>query len=204
MPRPEQESHLIIPSRRSFLAKSALVASGLVASTSVSSGFLFRRTRTLDLSFLPKDWVQRQGANKIQAYAEYLQALRLKFVTPEQVIKAHAKSKGSVWNVLPERSAWRNMGRTLKVADRIGARLGTPVAEVTSAYRSPSYNRRCPGAKSNSWHLRNFALDLKYKTSTSRVADAARRLRDQGYFNGGVGRYANFTHIDTRGSNVDW
>ena len=204
MQRLDQDSHLIIPGRRSFLKKSALVTTGLLTTTSISSGFLFRRTRTLDLSFLPKAWVQRQGANEIQAYAEYLQALRLKFVTPEQVIKAHARAKGSVWNVLPERDAWRNMGRTLKVADRMGAQLGTPVAEVTSAYRSPAYNRRCPGAKSNSWHLRNFALDLKFKASTSRVAGVARRLRDQGHFKGGVGRYSSFTHIDTRGTNVDW
>ena len=195
---------IISSGRRSFLSKAAWVTTGLVASTSVSSGFLFRRTRKLDLSFLPSAWVQREGANQIQAYGEYLQALRLRFVTPEQVLKAHARSKGSVWNNLPDRDAWRNMGRTLKVADRLGAQLGMPVAEITSAYRSPAYNRYCPGAKSNSWHLRNFALDLKYQTSTSRVVGVARRLREQGYFRGGVGRYPNFTHIDTRGNNVDW
>jgi len=204
MPADPQDSKIILPGRRSFLEKTALVTTGLVASTSISSGFLFRRTRKLDLNFLPKAWVQREGANQIQAYGEYLQALRLRFVTPEQVIKAHARSKGSVWNSLPERDAWRNMGRTLKVADRLGAQLGMPVAEVTSAYRSPSYNRRCPGAKTNSWHLRNFALDLKFKTSTSRVAGMARRIREQGHFKGGVGRYSSFTHIDTRGNNVDW
>ena len=200
----DQDSHLIMPGRRSFLKQSVVAVGGLLASTTVSSGFLFRRTRTLDLSFLPKAWVKRQGAHEIQAYAEYLQALRLKFVTPEQVIKAHARAKGNVWNILPERNSWRNIGRTLKVADRMGAQLGMPVAEVTSAYRSLAYNRRCPGAKSNSWHLRNFALDLKFGTSTSRVAGAARRLRDQGYFKGGVGRYSSFVHIDTRGNNVDW
>lgn len=204
MPSPEQDSSLIIQGRRSFLRNSALVTSGLLASTGISSGFLFRRTRTLDLSFLPQAWVQRQGAYEIQAYGEYLQALRLKFVTPEQVIKAHARAKGYLWNSLPHRDAWRNLGRTLKVADRMGEQLGMPVAEVLSAFRSPSYNRRCPGAKSNSWHLRNFALDLKFKTSTSRVAGVARRLRDQGYFKGGVGRYPAFVHIDTRGENVDW
>ena len=181
-----------------------LLTSGLVASTSVSSAFLFRRTRKLDLDFLPKAWISREGENQIQAYGEYLQALRLKFVTPEQVIKAHARAKGNTWNSLPDRDAWRNMGRTLKVADRIGAQLGMPVADVTSAYRSPAYNRRCPGAKSNSWHMRNFALDVKFKTSTARVAAIARRVRDQGYYKGGVGRYSTFTHIDTRGNNVDW
>lgn len=199
-----QDSKIILPGRRSFLGKAVLLTSGLVASTSVSSAFLFRRTRKLDLDFLPKAWISREGENQIQAYGEYLQALRLKFVTPEQVIKAHARAKGNTWNSLPDRDAWRNMGRTLKVADRIGAQLGMPVADVTSAYRSPAYNRRCPGAKSNSWHMRNFALDVKFKTSTARVAAIARRVRDQGYYKGGVGRYSTFTHIDTRGNNVDW
>jgi len=96
------------------------------------------------------------------------------------------------------------MGQSLKVADRVGATLGMPVKEVTSAYRSPAYNRRCPGAKPNSWHTRNYALDLQFNTSPRNVAAAARRLRKAGYFKGGVGRYSSFTHIDSRGSNADW
>ncbi|MGJ8697268.1 MAG: D-Ala-D-Ala carboxypeptidase family metallohydrolase [Verrucomicrobiaceae bacterium] len=204
MPYPEDNSHLLLPGRRSFLAKSAVAVTGLVASTSVSSAFLFRKERPLDLSFLPRDWVRQEGERSVQSYGSYLKSLRLKFVTPEQVLKAHAKRKGSLWNSLPERNTWRAMANSLKVADRIGATLGMPVAEVTSAYRSPSYNRRCPGAGSNSWHMRNYALDLKFKTSPGAVASVARRIRKSGYFKGGVGRYSTFTHIDTRGQNVDW
>ena len=204
MPNSEGQSDLITLERRSFLAKSALAVTGLVASTSVSSGFLFRTSRPLDLGFLPSAWVKKEGERQVQAYGEYLASLRLKFVTPQQVLKAHARQKGSVWNSLPERHSWRSMGASLKVADRVGATLGMPVKEVTSAYRSPSYNRRCPGAKPNSWHMRNYALDLQYGTSPRNVAAVARKLRDQGYFKGGVGRYSSFTHIDSRGSNVDW
>ncbi len=204
MPDFDAQSPLGLPGRRSFLAKTALAATGLVASTSISSGFLFRNSRPIDLSFLPSSWVRLQGERQIQAYAEYLQGLRLKFVTPQQVIKAHARKKGSVWNTLPQRHSWRAMGASLKVADRVGATLGMPVKEVTSAYRSPAYNSRCPGAKRNSWHLRNYALDLQYGTSPRNVAAVARKLRDQGYFKGGVGRYSSFTHIDSRGSNADW
>jgi hypothetical protein len=29
-------------------------------------------------------------------------------------------------------------------------------------------------------------------------------MRSTGLFQGGVGRYGSFTHIDTRGSNADW
>jgi len=96
------------------------------------------------------------------------------------------------------------MAGTLKATDRLAATIGMPVKEVTSAYRSPAYNRRCPGAKSKSWHLRNFALDLKFNTSSYKVARAARYVRSKGHFKGGVGSYSSFTHIDTRGHNVDW
>jgi len=140
----------------------------------------------------------------VQSYYRYLKSLRLKYVTPEQVIKAHARKKGSTWNNLPPKSMWRAMAGTLKATDRLAATIGMPVKEVTSAYRSPAYNRRCPGAKSKSWHLRNFALDLKFNTSSYKVARAARYVRSKGHFKGGVGSYSSFTHIDTRGHNVDW
>jgi hypothetical protein len=32
----------------------------------------------------------------------------------------------------------------------------------------------------------------------------ARNLRDRGLFKGGIGGYWNFTHIDSRGENMDW
>ena len=191
-------------SRRNFLSKSAVAVTGLVASTSVSSAFLFRNSRPFDVSFLPLAWVRHQGEQQVQAYGVYLRALRLKFVTPEQVLNAHARMKGSLWNNLPERHSWRAMGQTLMVADCIGAQVGMPVKDVTSAYRSPAYNRRCPGAKTNSWHMRNSALDLQFGTSPRNIAAAARKLRERGYFKGGVGSYSDFTHIDTRGSNIDW
>jgi len=205
MPSPDQsQEHLVLPSRRSFLSTSAIAVGGVISSTSVGSAALFRHSSPIDLSFLPKSWVRREGDRTVQSYARYLKSLRLKYVTPEQVIKAHARRKGSVWNSLPPMSMWRAMGGTLQAADRVAATLGMPIKTVTSAYRSPAYNRRCPGAKPRSWHMRNYALDLQFGTSTSKVAQAARYVREKGYFKGGVGRYSSFTHIDTRGHNVDW
>lgn len=198
------ESSLILPSRRRALAVSVTAVAGLLASTRVSHGFLFRQSPPLDLSTVSKQWIGLQGEKNVQSYAKYLEGLRLKYVTPLQVIKAHAKTKGSLWNSLPPRSMWRSMAGTLKAADRIAATVGKPIKEVTSAYRSPAYNSRCPGAKSRSWHMQNFALDLKFAASTSTVARAARYVRQKGFFKGGVGLYSSFVHIDTRGENVDW
>ena len=204
MPSPETNIRIILPTRRNFLAATTTAAAGLVATTQTSHGFLFRQSPPLSLNSLPKSWVKLEGERKIQSYAKYLSGLRLKYVSPLLVIKAHAKTKGSLWNTLPPKSMWRAMAGTLKAADRDAATLGQPIKDVTSAYRSPSYNRRCPGAKSRSWHMQNFALDLKFKASPSSVARAARYVRSKGAFKGGVGQYSGFTHIDTRGQNVDW
>ena len=204
MPEPTPTSRIVLPTRRNFLAATTAAAVGLGASVETSEAFLFRRSVPLSMSELPPSWVADQGERSIQSYADFLSGLRLKYVTPMQVIESHAKKKGSVWNSLPPRSMWRNMGSSLKLADKIAAQVGTPVREVASAYRSPAYNRRCPGAKSHSWHMKNCALDLKFATSTSRVAAAARHLRSKGVFKGGVGRYSSFIHVDTRGHNVDW
>ena len=191
-------------SRRSFLSASLLTASGMFAAISPSQAVsLFSGSANLDIDELPNEWVRRQGAD-LHAYARYLSALRLRHITVQQVIVSHAKRKGSIWNNLPTRENWRLMSETLRVADEISVRLGTSVKSVTSAFRSPSYNARCPGAKPNSCHKENVALDLKFHASTWAVARAARNIREEGKFRGGVGRYSGFTHVDTRGYNVDW
>ena len=66
--------------------------------------------------------------------------------------------------------------RASDLADEISVRLGTSVRTVTSAFRSPSYNARCPGAKPNSYHKRNNALDLKFHASPYAVVRAARSI----------------------------
>ena len=204
MPETESPASIVLPTRRNFASALAVAASGVVLASQSAQGFLFRQSKPLDLSGLPQSWVKRVGEKNIRSYGQYLEGLRLKHVDPLQVIEAHAKTKGSLWNSLPPRSMWKSMAGTLKVTDRIASELGQDVREVTSAYRSPSYNRRCPGAKSRSWHMQNFALDLKFTSSPWKVAKAARYVRSKGHFKGGIGRYSSFTHVDTRGHNVDW
>jgi hypothetical protein len=157
----------------------------------------------LDLSKLPEEWVLRQG-NELRVYVSYLIACKLQRITPQLVIEAHAKRHGEVWNTLPPRNLWRQIVPTLRVVDRLSMELGQPVGEIVSAYRSPVYNSTCEGAKSRSWHQANVALDVKFAAEPSTVATTARSMRTRGLYRGGVGRYGTFTHIDTRGENVDW
>ena len=85
---------------------------------------------------------------------------------------------------------WPSVTRILRVADRLSDYLGERVGEVVSAYRSPAYNAMCPGAKTQSMHMRNMALDLKFKgSSPARVQNMAKAMRDRAMFAGGIGRY---------------
>lgn len=151
----------------------------------------------------PTDWIRMQGRN-LNEYVSYLNSLKMRNISAQDVISAHAKKRGSVWNSLPPRQWWTRMGYTLRVVDRISSEMGVPVKEIVSAYRSPQYNARCSGAKSHSWHQANVAVDVQFQTSARSVTATARSLRDRGLFKGGVGSYSSFTHIDTRGSNVNW
>lgn len=161
------------------------------------------RPARIDLTDLPADWTRNQGSG-LPEYTRYLWGLKLKAISPAQVVRAHAKNKGSIWNTLPPKQWWTRMGYTLRVADRIALEMGVNEVEVVSAYRCPAYNAHCAGAKTRSWHQANVAVDVKFPVRASQVTAAARNLRDRGLFKGGVGGYWNFTHIDTRGENVNW
>jgi hypothetical protein len=154
-------------------------------------------------STLPEQWVSLQGRS-LKNYTNYLNSLRLRNIHTQDVIAAHAKQHGSVWNMLPPREWWARMGYTLRVVDRISSELRIPVDEIVSAYRTPTYNASCRGARRQSWHQANVAIDVRFETSGRSITSAIRSLRDRGLFKGGVGGYSRFTHIDTRGVNANW
>lgn len=162
-----------------------------------------RRAPSRNIGGFPAEWVRLQGRN-LNDYAAYLNSLRMTNISAQDVISAHAKERGSVWNSLPPRQWWSRMGYTLRVIDRISVTMKVPVKEIVSAYRCPAYNAQCEGAKARSWHQANVAVDVQFETSAHNVTAAARSLRDRGLFKGGVGSYSSFTHIDTRGQNVNW
>jgi hypothetical protein len=195
-------------SRRGFLGLLGASAVGLLASTPTASAFsgLFPG-RSISSEFaslnLPPEW-QRLLGPQLPEYAVFLNRLRLKNITVRQILQPQLKTRRNVRSGIPPKAMWRNIRTTLKAADVLADQLKRPLVEVVSAYRSPLYNALCPGAKSNSFHLRNMALDLRYDCSARDVARKARDLRKAGVFVGGVGSYRNFTHIDTRGRNADW
>ncbi len=107
-------------------------------------------------------------------------------------------------NTYPPRSLWSNMIQTAWILDHLRDRLGKSIV-ITNAYRAPAYNTCIDGAE-GSQHMQFSALDFKVSgTDPAEVATALRWLRDkEGLFQGGIGRYNTFTHVDTRGTNATW
>lgn len=195
--------------RRRFLALLGFASAGAVASREYD--FLsrtFDEVRALCASFELPDLPGADPAPQIltakaKAYGGFLERQNFERLPVAVVLKPHFNRHGAVQNGIPPADMWKNIVPTLRVADRVARELGEKI-HINSAYRSPAYNAACPGAARWSQHLRNAAIDMWFQSPPAEVAKIARKLRDRGLFRGGVGEYAGFTHIDTRGRNVDW
>lgn len=189
--------------RRKFLVTTGAAVAGMVIGAPRSQGAFFGLMGDKPVPGIPHAWVQAKGTD-VTRYARFVLSLNLRNITPRMVLEPHFKSRGRVQNSLPPKSYWKKMAPTLMLIDRMVTRIGAPLKEVTSAYRSPQYNRAV-GGKSKSFHMFNMACDIKFHgISTYHAASVARQLRTQGYFKGGIGRYSAFIHVDTRGTNFDW
>ncbi len=187
--------------RRHFLTGAAALGASFALNDTEAEAALFYSTRAVD--GIPQSWVDSKGLDVLR-YANYIKGLKLKNITPQMVLAPHFKTRGSTCNCLPPRYMWSRISKPLRVIDSLSSRMNSPVRELLSIYRSPSYNRAVRG-RSLSQHMENRAIDVKFsRASPSSVAANARRMRAEGHFKGGVGRYSSFTHIDTRGHNADW
>ncbi len=189
--------------RRNFIGMAGAAAAGLVLSAEKSDAAFFGYS-SKPVAGIPRSWVRLRGKD-VYRYANYIQSLRLRNITPRMVIASHFKRRGSTVNSLPPKSMWKKIGPTLKVIDRMAGEIGSPIDAIISAYRSPRYNAAVRG-KSHSYHKKNQAIDVMFcGASPWHVARVARYLRDdKRKFKGGVGTYSSFVHVDTRGYNADW
>lgn len=223
-PEDPQATESPLTSRRGILGTLGLAGLGLLAGADKAVAFTdvkkssampkvsvptsARNTMTRAMPYnlqpdLPEEWAI-QNYRAANDYFRYLNSLGLKRISPAQVVASHAKSRGSVWNTLPPRAWWKRMGYTLRIVERIALEMNVSQVEIISAYRAPAYNARCEGARAGSWHQANIAADVKFPVRASKVTSTARELRDLGLFKGGVGGYWDFTHIDSRGENINW
>lgn len=106
-------------------------------------------------------------------------------------------------NTYPPREMWPNIVPTLRILDNLRSAIGQPI-RITSSYRSPEYNERV-GGKSKSLHLQFNAIDFQVSGMTPHeVVSILLRWRSQHEFEGGIGLYSTFVHLDTRGYNATW
>lgn len=136
-------------------------------------------------------------------YAQFLDNFSFRHIRTHEVIAPHHRTRGEVTNGLPPKELWTHITDTLEVADEIRHRLGSPLRYITSAYRTPEYNKQCGGAP-RSYHTKNYALDLVYEAGSDAALEVALQLREEKFFTGGIGYYANFIHLDTRGYIATW
>ncbi|MDF1826028.1 MAG: D-Ala-D-Ala carboxypeptidase family metallohydrolase [Verrucomicrobiales bacterium] len=136
-------------------------------------------------------------------YRAFLGGLSLRYITANEIIRPHRNVRGGIANELPPRHMWKRLVPTLRVADEIRHRLGSPLKLINSAYRSPDYNLACSGA-TQSFHMQNRALDLMFREGPEAASAASKELREEGFFKGGIGTYSSFIHIDTRGFDATW
>lgn len=144
-------------------------------------------------------------------YAAFIGRLGLRHFTGAEVAAYAARTRGTVRNSLPPRALWPNIIKTLIVADELRHQYGKPVS-VTSAYRSPAYNRAV-GGEPASFHMQNLALDLsvpepkKFRAIAASMRGKSFKLPGNGgsfVWKGGIGLYSTFVHIDARGYDANW
>ena len=202
--QPVQATEPLSLPRRKFLGVTGAAAAGFILSAEDSSAGWFGFYSSKAVPGIPESWVRLQGTN-VNRYANYVNGLRLRSITPRMVLAPHFKTRGNVVNSIPPKRIWKKMGPTLKVIDHMSKEMGLPVKAIYSAYRSPRYNAAVRGHP-RSWHQFNQAVDVVFHGASSRhVASVARFLRDRKRsFRWVMGTYGGFVHVYTRGFNSDW
>jgi lysozyme family protein len=110
-------------------------------------------------------------------------------------------------NTDPPAEFWPNVIPLVRALEALRARLGKPIS-LTSIYRSPAYNAALGGSATRSQHMAFRAADFQVVGAGAGTpgdwAAAMAQLRNEGVFEGGIGIYPTFVHVDTRGSRADW
>lgn len=148
------------------------------------------------------------ASRQLEAFIDHL---GLRHFRGEELTPYWSRKKGKISNSPPPPALWPNIVHTLIVLDEIRAMAKAPIL-ITSSYRNPAYNAAVGGER-NSYHMRFNAVDF-YADGKSPAAlwKIATNLRGMPFaidnetfiFRGGIGLYAGFVHLDTRGYDADW
>lgn len=95
---------------------------------------------------------------------------------------------------------WGNLQKLMNALEELRAALGNKPIVINSGYRTETYNKKCGGA-TKSQHLYGAAADIHINGVSP---ETVYKKADQLFSQGGVGRYASFTHVDVRGYKSRW
>ena len=139
-------------------------------------------------------------------YSRFIEGLQLRHFSADEVIAQGSRTRNGVRNSLPPESLWSGIVETLWIADMVRHQSGIALI-ITSAYRSPAYNRSVGGADRSQHTVTNTALDLiPADGRVDELYNHFKAMRAGGAFKGGLGLYrtSGFVHLDTRGTNTTW
>jgi lysozyme family protein len=106
-------------------------------------------------------------------------------------------------NSPPPPELWPNVVPLAKVLDALRDKLGSAIV-LTSVYRNDEHNAAVGGVQ-GSQHGRFCAADFQAATGNPQQwAAVLKQMRADNLFQGGIGLYGSFVHVDTRGWNADW
>lgn len=137
-----------------------------------------------------------------QAYQEWLRAQDLRFGFGVEIPALADRTRGDVQNDTPPAALWERIVPTVRLVEAIREKFGPTT--IHSAYRSPEYNAAVAKSK-DSRHSHNDALDFSCENGTpAEWLAELKAMRAAGMFQGGLGLYNTFVHVDTRGVNAEW
>lgn len=136
-------------------------------------------------------------------YIKWHDSLGLKYISAREMLWTFKRQRDHVTNQIPPAHLWPRLAQPLFILDALRGYYGKPI-RITSTYRSLQYNRQV-GSSDGSQHPKCRAIDFQIiGVSPSSVARKLKSWRKAGLFKGGIGRYNEFVHIDTRGTNATW
>ena len=136
-----------------------------------------------------------------QGFQRLLDKWGVKHFTAREFFYRGASDERLRLNTDPPAELWPNMEDTAKAMEEARKRLKAPI-RISSAYRSPAYNKRIGGVP-NSMHVEFNACDLVTERP-AKLYLVLLEMRREGLFRGGLGLYRSFVHVDSRGHNATW
>lgn len=148
-------------------------------------------------------------AKKLEAYID---SLNLRHFKGAELTPYWSRTRKGVSNSCPPEELWPNIAPTLAVLDEVRELAGKAIT-LSSTYRDPDYNRAVGGERM-SYHMKFMAIDFQGGKGPLQNAKIVKSLRGKMFtnpatgkrfvFRGGVGTYATFVHVDTRGIDANW